>query len=179
MTTAERITALINNPRSPFEEADRAYLATLTEERIGAAEAKAAEPPQDAGAAAAAAAAATAAATTAAAGAGGTADADTVTVSASELASLRALAAERDRTRNAQKRVLVSKLKTAQTTYTEQRLNAMELETLQEVAALLQLDAPPTGTDFVALERDPEPVAAVEPPQPWTLALAKRNGTAN
>lgn len=160
---AERITALITNPRSPFEEADRAYLDTLSVERITALEAKAAEPTAEETAAAAAAAAAT--------------DADTVTVSADELASLRAMAADRERTRTAQKRTLVSKLKTAQTTYNEARLNAMQLEQLQEVAALLQLDAP--QTDFVALEREIDPPAAVEPPKPWSLALAKRNGATN
>lgn len=161
MTKAERITALIANPRSPFEEADRAYLETLTDERIAAAEASAAEPePQqrqheNAGAE------------------------ETVTVSADELSSLRAMKAERDRTRAAQKRALVGKLKTAQTTYNEQRLNGMELEQLQEVAALLQLDAP-QSTDFVALERDAEePATAVEPPKPYSLAIAKRNGAAN
>lgn len=163
---AERITALITNPRSPFEEADRAYLETLSVERITAAETSAAQPTAEETAAAAAAAA------------GAAHDENTVTVSAEELASLRAMAADRERTRTAQKRVLVSKLKTAQTTYNETRLNAMELEQLQEVAALLQLDAP-VQTDFVALERDIDPPAAVEPPKPWSLALAKRNGAAN
>ena len=163
---AERITALINNPRSPFEEADRAYLETLTVERITAAEAKAAEPTAEEIAAAAAAAG------------GGATDADTVTVSAEELASLRAMAADRQRDRTSKKRVLVGKLKTAQTTYNETRLNAMELEQLQEVAALLQLDAP-VQTDFVALERDIDPPTVVEPPKPWSLALAKRNGAAS
>ena len=87
------------------------------------------------------------------------------------------MAADRDRDRKAKKRVLVSKLKTAQTTYNEARLNTMELEQLQEVAALLQLDAP--TTDFVALERDIDPPAVVEPPKPWSMALAKRNGAAS
>lgn len=165
---AERITALITNPRSPFEEADRAYLETLSVERITAAEASAAQPTAEETAAAAAAAAAAA----------GGADEDTVTVSAEELASLRAMAADRDRARASQKRVLVGKLKVAQKTYSEARLNAMELEQLQETAALLELDAP-VQTDFVALERDVEQPAAVEPPKPWSLALAKRNGATN
>lgn len=156
---AERITALITNPRSPFEEADRAYLETLSVERITAAEAKAAEP-------------------TAGETAAGAADADTVTVSADELASLRAMAADRERTRTAQKRALVSKLKTAQTTYNEARLSAMELEQLQDTAALLQLDAP-VSTDYVALEREIDPPTVVEPPKPWSMALAKRNGAAS
>jgi hypothetical protein len=155
---AERITALITNPRSPFEEADRAYLETLTEDRIAAAETKAAEP---------------AASTETAAAAG------TVTVSSEELASLRAMQAERDRTRAAQKRVLVGKLKAAQTTYNEARLQAMELEQLTEVAALLQIDAPTPATDFVALERVEETSTVVEPPKPWSLAIAKRSGAAN
>lgn len=157
--SAERITALINNPRSPFAEADRAYLETLTEERIADAEAKAAEPePQQPAAAE-----------------------GTVQVSEEELTSLRAMAAERDRTRAAQKRTLVGKLKTAQTTYNEQRLNGMELEQLRELASLLNLDAPVPDVEFVSAEHGnvAEPTEAVEPPKPWSLAVAKRNGAAN
>lgn len=152
---AERITALIENPRSPFAEADRAYLETLSEERIADAETKAKEP-------------AAAPAQEPAPG--------TVQVSEEELTSLRTMAAERQRTRDAQKKVLVGKLKTAQTTYTEQRLNAMELEQLREIAALVNIDAP-QDVEFVSAAAEvPQTQEAVEPPKPWSLALAKRNG---
>lgn len=156
---AERITALIENPRSPFVEGDRAYLETLTEERIADAETKAKEP-------------VAAPAQEPAAG--------TVQVSEEELSSLRSMKAERDATRAAQKRVLVGKLKTAQTTYTEARLNTMEIEQLREIAALVHVDAPSADVEFVSAEQHTaEPTEAVEPPKPWSLALAKRNGAAN
>lgn len=171
MTTAERVTALIANPRSQFEEADRAYLEALSAERLTTLETKlAADPAADATAAATAAAAAAAAAAT---------TEDTVQVSAEELSSLRAMKDERDRTRAAQKRVLVGKLKTAQTQYTEARLNAMELEQLRDIAGLLNLDAPAADVEFVSAEQITETTEAVEPPKPWTLALAARKSRAS
>ena len=154
---AERITALIENPRSPFTADDRAYLETLTEERIADAENKAKEPPAQAAAEPAP---------------------GTVQVSEEELSSLRSMAAEREATRNAQKRVLVGKLKTAQKTYSEQRLNGMQLEELRDLAAVLEIDAP-TDVEFVAAADTQQTAEAVEPPKPWSLALAKRNGAAN
>lgn len=152
----ERITALIANPRSPFQEGDRAYLETLSEERIADAEAKAAEPePQRQEPAE-----------------------GTVQVSEEELSSLRSMKAERDATRAAQKKVLVGKLKTAQTTYPEARLNAMEVEQLREIAALVGLDAP-NDVEFVAAEHTTETTEVVEPPKPYTLALAARKSRAS
>lgn len=153
---AERITALIENARSPFVEGDRAFLETLSEERIADAETKAKEP---------------AAAQEPAPG--------TVQVSEEEISSLRTMAAERKAERDAKKRVLVGKLKTAQTTYNEQRLNGMELEQLRDLASLLNIDAP-VDVEFVSAEQQTAaPTEAVEPPKPWSLALAKRNGAAN
>jgi hypothetical protein len=156
---AERITALIENARSPFVEGDRAYLETLAEDRIADAEAKAKEP-------------AAAPAQEPAPG--------TVQVSEEELSSLRSMKAERDATRAAQKRTLVGKLKTAQTTYTEQRLAAMELEQLRDLASLLNIDAPPTDLEFVSAELQMQQTTeAVEPPKPWTTALAARKSRAS
>jgi Uncharacterized protein conserved in bacteria (DUF2213) len=169
---AERITALIENPRSPFEEADRAYLGTLSAERIAAAEAQAAAPPPAAAPTAeeeAAAAATAAAAAAAAAGA--------VQIDAAELAELRRLASVAKADRAARKRALVGQLKTAQTTYPEARLLAMEVEQLQEIASLLSLHVQSQPTEFVGLERV-ESTEAPEPPKPYTLALARRNGSA-
>lgn len=171
MTTAERVTALISNARSQFEEADRAYLEGLSAERLTALETKlATDPAADAAAAAAAAAAD-----------GDAEETGTVQVSAEELQSLRAMKADRDASRAAQKRVLVGKLKTAQTTYNEARLNAMEIEQLRDIAALVGVDAPAPDVEFVAAEHTAQQTTeAVEPPKPWSLALAARkNARAN
>jgi len=173
-TKAERVTALISNPRSPFDEGDRAYLDTLSEDRLTACETHAtaqAEPTAEERAEAERVAAATAAATAAAAG--------TVQVPAEELQTLRSMAAQHTAQRNAQKNVLVNQLKGAQTQYSEARLKTMELEQLQDIAGLLQLTtAQSASVDYVALDRaaTTEPAQVAEAPKPWSMAVAKRNG---
>jgi hypothetical protein len=170
-TKAERVTALISNPRSPFEEGDRAYLDTLSEDRLTACEthavAQTTEPTAEERAEADRVAAAAAAAA-----------AGTVQVPAEELATLRSMAAQHTAQRNAKKNVLVNQLKGAQTQYSEARLKTMELEQLQDIAGLLQLTAQDANVDYVALDRaaTTETTQVTEPPRPWSLAAAKRNG---
>lgn len=173
-SNAERVTALISNPRSPFEEADRAYLGTLNEERLAACETHAAAQTEPTAEERAEAERTAAAATAAAAAAAGT-----VQVPAEELATLRSMASQHTAQRNARKNVLVNQLKGAQSTFTEAQLKGFELERLQEIASLIGMtSAQSADVDYVALDRaaTTEHVEAPEPPKPWSLAAAKRNG---
>lgn len=174
-SNAERVTALISNPRSPFEEADRAYLEGLSEERLTACETHAAEPAGPTAEELAAQERERAQAAAAAAG--------TVQVPAEELATLRSMGAAYTAQRNAQKNVLVNQLKGAQSTYSEAQLRSFDNERLTEIASLLQLTAAqPANVDYVALDRaatTTEPATVPEPPKPWSMAVAKRNGAAN
>ena len=89
---------------------------------------------------------------------------------------------------SAQKDALVGKLKAAQAVYSEEKLKAMSLEQLQEVAALLKVDtapaqtAQPAGVDFSGRFARRGDAAAdndlLNPPDGYKAAIEARNASA-
>lgn len=166
--TKELVGRLIANERSPFVDADRAYLEALSETRLSAFEGlledagplhpvptpaapeePKEEPPK--------------------------ADPQAVTLSRGEYEDMRAAAASFRAQQKAQKDSLISTLKTAQDAYTEAELSALSLDELQKVAKLAKVEQTPSyvGRGIPRTADSGEDIYR-NPPDPYNLAGAKR-----
>lgn len=147
MNKTERVKALIAHPRSPFKEADQAYLEGLTEERLAEHEQHA----QEAETAATQATEQVAQAQQAEAAAKAEAKAAQTAASAAlseedwmkrAPASVRKVVQAAQAQEQARHTELVAGLKAAQSTYTEDELKAMSNEALEKLAALVASTVP-------------------------------------
>lgn len=178
---AARTSALIENPATPFDANDRAYLDTLTEERLATLEAQAvtAKTAHDVKAAADARAAEERAAAERATAEAATRAASQQTEEAwlaSAPQSIRSLVTAAKASENARRTQLVTVLKSAQAEYSEAELTAMPVAELERISRLAQANVP--EIDYTA--RAPRAASAsaedvyINPPSGYKIALAAR-----
>jgi hypothetical protein len=139
---AERVTALIKNERSPFEESDRKRLESFTEEHLTALEASFAEPTPTPSPSPTPSPTPATTPTPKAKGEGE--EEELVTLKASELSTLRQLASAEEQRRALRKTELVAVLKGKQKVYSEDELRALDLTQLERVAQLVNASTPPS-----------------------------------
>jgi len=186
---AERIKALIENDKLPWQAADQPYLEGLTDERLVAFE-EAAKPVQvtdvDADAAAAGAGAQTETANTETPAAEAAAARAATPKPKSEAewlaeapASLRDMVSRQQRADVARRTSLVGLLKDAANgAYTETELTAMPLDQLERLAKVARAAVPEVDYAGLGSGLSSDQAEVIEAPKPWDLALARRKGTA-
>lgn len=168
-TKAELIAALIASAKNGFTAAQQAVLESMTDDQIKAlvaAEATLAEPVAAAAAPAAPPAPAAPAPTVAAASPVPQTEEQYL---AGAPQSIRDIVARDKAARAAKKATLVGQLKTAQKVHTEEALNGMEVERLEEIAALVASTAPAPDYSMLGLPRVAEQAGAPELPDAWGL----------
>lgn len=190
MDKAQRIKALIDNPKTPWKAADQSYLEGMSEDRLKEVEQHAAPAEEDptkkkeneGQPAAVPQQQQTTPAATPAAQPQQVAAAATEETEEQQIAklpkSLRAMVERAQASERARKTALITTLKSAQTEYTEQELQDMPIDGLERMSRLLQAEVDVPAADFTG-RGFPRAAAAVgdylsNPPSGYDKALEKR-----